>query len=276
MKNTNELKSGIIFILILLLKFHCPAQIEVDGGNPGIKVTNAQIAGQFNGVGAGIKATNSFVGIAVEGLDNSTSVSSIGVKGMSTNGTGVSGKSTQGAGVYGESNNYRGVWGYSSNNIGIAGTSGSGTGGYFQSDSIAAQLKGHLNLESLSNNHDWRFEINSNDGYLLLFYNNIFKGSFNSATGEYGEVSDKRFKDDIATIPNGMLKEIGSLRPVSYTMKDQEDNQKTFGLIAQEVLEILPEVVNETVINNDEVLSISSIQLIPIVINGMQEQQSNQ
>ncbi|MCB0667674.1 MAG: tail fiber domain-containing protein [Saprospiraceae bacterium] len=275
MKKITRLKSVfyISYFLFVISILNCQAQIEVDGVTPGIKVTNANIAGQFSGIEVGIKASNSFIGRAVEGMDNSGSGASYGVRGISTNGTGVSGESNQGAGVYGESDTYRGVWGHSSNNFGVVGTSGSGAGGYFRSDSLAVELKGHLNLQSLTNSHDWRFEINSSDGYLLLFYNNVFKGSFNNSTGNYTSISDQRFKNGISTISNSILNDILSLRPVSYKMVDQEENQRSYGLIAQEVREILPELIEENILEEEKILSISYTELIPILIKGMQEQQ---
>ena len=268
-----EFKLGITTVCFLFAIFQGHTQIEVEGGNPGIKVINANIAGQFNGMEVGIKASNSIVGSAVQGTDNSGSASSAGLKGISTNGSGVFGESTQGAGIYGESTHYRGVWGHSTNNVGVVGTSSSGAGGYFQSDSLAIQLKGHLNLQSLTNNHNWRFEINSNDGYLLLFYNDIFKGSFNSMNGNYAGISDKRFKHEISTIPDGIIEDIISLRPVSYEMDKQGDNERSFGLIAQEVWEILPDLIEENIFEKGKILSISYMELIPILIKGMQEQQ---
>ena len=258
MKNIIESKSVIMIMCFLFAIFQ----------------GHAQTAGQFSGSEVGIKASNSLVGRAVEGKDNSGSTSSAGVKGISTNGSGVFGESNQGTGVYGESTNYRGVWGSSSNNFGVVGTSSLGAGGYFQSDSLAIQMKGHMNLQSLTNNHDWRFEINSVDGYLLLFYNNVFKGSFNRMNGNYAGISDKRFKSEIATIPDGSLQDILSLRPVSYRMTDQGSNERTFGLIAQEVKEILPELIKENIFEKEKILSISSMELIPLLIKGMQEQQN--
>ncbi|NND32742.1 MAG: hypothetical protein HKN76_09140, partial [Saprospiraceae bacterium] len=84
MRNLIPVKSIGVFILLLNTCFSGQAQLEIDGGSPGIKVTSGNIAGQFNGVELGVKATNSIVGKAVEGIDESTSASSAGVKGFST------------------------------------------------------------------------------------------------------------------------------------------------------------------------------------------------
>ena len=266
-------KLKIIFILTVIFYQIGETQIAIEG--QGVKVTNANVAGQFNGVEAGVRATNSFVGTAVDGTDNSSSTISNGVRGYSLMGNGVFGESIQGTGVYGESQQFRGIWGSSSSSYGVYGSSDTGIGGYFRSDDIAAQLKGHLKLESLTNNHHWQIEINSalNDGYLLLFYNDVFKGSFNRVTGEYGHVSDAQYKENIMTLQDGVLEDIAKLRPVSYTMKDDEENVINHGFIAQELRRILPHIVCETNLGEDQVLSITYTEMIPVLVKGMQEQQ---
>ncbi len=268
---------GLVFILGLpiLAPWQLAAQLEIDGGSPGIKVINANVAGDFNGIAAGIRATNSFIGTAIDGTDNSSSTSSNGVKGSSTVGKGVFGESSAGVGVFGMSDTHYGVQGVSTSSVGVRGTSDSGTGGYFSSSSVAAQLKGHLKLESLSNDHNWQIEINSalNDGYLLLYYKGAFRGSFNSTNGNYASVSDGRSKQNIQPIKDGVLQDINAMTPVSYEMKDQNDDERTYGLVAQELQQILPAVVQTTNTEGDSLFSISYSELIPILIKGMQEQQ---
>ncbi len=59
----------------------------------------------------------------------------------------------------------------------------------------------------------------------------------------YGTVSDIRLKENIKVIPNA-LEKVQKLRGVTFNYK--EDNNRSTGLIAQELQEILPEVVYET------------------------------
>ena len=229
--NTRYFKTIVWVSVCLLLVADLFGQLEIDGGNPGINVINAIRGGIFEGVTNGITGTNSIVGIGVEGIDQSGSANGQGVRGFSTKGKGVSGDSDSGLGIFGHSNSFYGVWGDSESSIGVQGTSDSGIGGYFKSDSVAAKLKGHLKMESLANQHEWQVEINSalNDGYLLLFYNGIFKGSFNSSNGNYASVSDRAFKEDITGLSAGALEQIMNLRPVSYLMKDESTNERQHG-----------------------------------------------
>ena len=56
--------------------------------------------------------------------------------------------------------------------------------------------------------------------------------------------SDRRVKENIVTIDNALNK-VTKLRGVTYTRKDIEDKSTKIGVIAQEVLEVLPEVVSQ-------------------------------
>jgi len=93
-----------------------------------------------------------------------------------------------------------------------------------------------------------------------------------AVNGGWAYASDLRLKDDIATIPN-CIDTIDALRPVSYRMKSNMDSQyKTFGLIAQEVKEVLPELVSSIQDEeHGEVYGITYNGLIPILIGAVKE-----
>ncbi len=92
-----------------------------------------------------------------------------------------------------------------------------------------------------------------------------------SATGTI-QTSDIRAKKNINSLPYG-LNEVMSLRPVSYDWKDNiEKGHKSLGLIAQELLDVIPEVVNVPEDDND-LLGVNYAELIPVLINAIQEQQ---
>ena len=57
--------------------------------------------------------------------------------------------------------------------------------------------------------------------------------------------SDARVKENVEIIPNAVEK-VQSIRGVTYTRNDMDDTDKRYvGVIAQEVLEVLPEAVSE-------------------------------
>jgi hypothetical protein len=64
------------------------------------------------------------------------------------------------------------------------------------------------------------------------------------ATSDVIAFSDRRVKENIVTIDSA-LEKVTKLRGVTYTRKDIDDKSTKVGVIAQEVLDILPEVVEK-------------------------------
>ena len=97
---------------------------------------------------------------------------------------------------------------------------------------------------SIWNNGSERMRITSGGSVVV---NNLGTGLVYSNAGALTSTnpSDKRLKDDITDLPYG-LNEILQLRPVTYLWKNDTINQgKQFGFIAQEVQEIMPDLVKE-------------------------------
>ncbi|MCB0389010.1 MAG: tail fiber domain-containing protein, partial [Winogradskyella sp.] len=98
--------------------------------------------------------------------------------------------------------------------------------------------------------------------------------------------SDRRTKTHISELPYG-LEDLMKLQPVSYSYNETiSPNDRTrLGLIAQDVEKIIPEVVitedvdidpktgEKTVVPGDY-LAMSYIELIPVLIKAVQEQQN--
>ena len=109
-------------------------------------------------------------------------------------------------------------------------------------------------------------------GTMTESYVSSSKLFFNPNTGilnstDYNSLSDQNYKENIQTIKDG-LTIINKLNPVSFNWKDT--GQLSFGLIAQQVEEILPTLVDET--NN--VKSIAYLQVIAFLISAVQQQQA--
>lgn len=81
--------------------------------------------------------------------------------------------------------------------------------------------------------------------------------------------SDARLKTHIIDLSYG-LKEVLQLRPVKYNWLDTKKRgaQDEIGLIAQEVRQVIPEVVG---VNSDDTLSLDDPKLIPVLINAIKE-----
>ena len=128
-----------------------------------------------------------------------------------------------------------------------------------------------------------------NNGWGGLFLNDL------GYTGGLFNASDKRLKTNITSI-KGAISIINKLSPVSYNYDLEKypsmglNTEKEFGFIAQEIQEILPEIVREKYLpinatekvnpntpieNKNEVfLTMDYTRLIPLAIQGIKEQQT--
>ncbi len=130
-------------------------------------------------------------------------------------------------------------------------------------------LRGATNSTSwATTNGYWPLEINltNNDA---LFGRNL------TAVAEVTAYSDIRLKKNVETISDALTKVMG-LRGVTYYRKDIDDDKRHIGVIAQEIQEILPEVVSESKDNNDETVSTLSVSygnITAVLIEAIKEQQ---
>jgi hypothetical protein len=87
------------------------------------------------------------------------------------------------------------------------------------------------------------------------------------ASGEISAFSDKRLKTDIVTIPNSLDK-VKQLRGVYYT--HTQTQKRGLGVIAQEIQEILPEVVA----TDGEYLGVAYGNIVGVLIEAVKELES--
>jgi len=95
---------------------------------------------------------------------------------------------------------------------------------------------------------------------------NALSGAF-TATGDITAFSDARVKENIETIPNALDKVL-SLRGVTYNKISE--SKSSMGVVAQELLEVIPEVVHE---NEDGMYSVAYGNIVAVLIEAMKEQQ---
>jgi len=89
--------------------------------------------------------------------------------------------------------------------------------------------------------------------------------------GTITDVSDRRLKENIQEV-NSVLEELNQLQAYSYNLIENEDHEREYGLIAQEVQKLFPEMVKHIHLDQDY-LGVSYVQLIPILIQALKEQQ---
>lgn len=112
------------------------------------------------------------------------------------------------------------------------------------------------------------FDVNNND---FIWDGDIEYG------GTLGQSSDRRLKENIYTL-TGSLNKVLDLEGVSFNWKNKKDKgeETRYGLIAQDVQKILPNLVKTSIIpdeNMDKTLTVNYIELIPYLIESIKDQQ---
>ncbi len=99
-----------------------------------------------------------------------------------------------------------------------------------------------------------------------------------AGTSAYNNLSDKRFKKDVAPIANA-LKKVLSLKGITYNWDNtlnptlNIDDKNHIGFIAQDVEKILPQVVN----TSDDKLKTKTVEyssIVPVLVEAIKEQQN--
>ncbi|HEX4645819.1 MAG TPA: tail fiber domain-containing protein, partial [Verrucomicrobiae bacterium] len=96
-----------------------------------------------------------------------------------------------------------------------------------------------------------------------------------AGVGPYLNLSDARYKENVATITNALAKVV-ALRGVSFNWRQGEKNSYAFddspqlGVIAQEVKQVLPEAVSRAS-NGD--YSVAYGEIVPVLLQAIKEQQ---
>lgn len=141
----------------------------------------------------------------------------------------------------------------------------------------AVTFAGNLLISNATSPNTYYLQFGDNTGWVYRFMTNVSgtpttrfsftdAGNF-TAVGEISAYSDIRFKTNINTIENALDK-VMSLRGVTYNRKDTQDVSQKIGVIAQEIKEILPEVVTE---NNEGILSVSYGNIVGVLIEAIKE-----
>jgi len=120
--------------------------------------------------------------------------------------------------------------------------SNSGTGEIFKAGTAYTGWGGALALNIFNSNGDICFHPSGTANIMKVKTSGITVTGSVTASGDVIAFSDKRVKTNIKTIDNGLQKVL-NLRGVSYNRTDIDDNSDKIGVIAQEVKEVLPEVV---------------------------------
>lgn len=113
-------------------------------------------------------------------------------------------------------------------------------------------------------------------GVYAGYFNGNVKVTGNVTATAYNTTSDMRLKDNIQNITPELATKVLELTPVSYTLKkdsvhfyfdeNSKENQIHYGLLAQEIQNVYPELVTE---GSDGYLSVNYQELLPMLIESM-------
>lgn len=93
-------------------------------------------------------------------------------------------------------------------------------------------------------------------------------GNITNANNSYGAISDARLKSDIQDA-GPQLEDVLALHVVNFTLIDDPEQMKQIGLIAQDVAEVKPGLVEED--RETGMLGVKYSVLVPILVKALQE-----
>lgn len=273
------MKKSFSFLIIWLSAIICSAQIRV------ASTGNVAIGDTLNGdVKLFVYSSNSH-NTGIYSLIESTSTR---VNAVATYGEAI-GASNMQVGVMGRSTNYSSNTGQSFGVMGIAGNRKSG-----YNYGVFGRLEGNLNGTGVFGTASASSLPQIRGKYAGYFYGDTYVTGTLTA-GVTTTMSDARYKSNIQQINATALAKIAALNPVQYTMLSGEAiamanseisdttammtmttsveelekaNKIHYGLLAQEVKELYPELVHE---DSAGVMSINYIEIIPLLIQAVQD-----
>jgi len=119
------------------------------------------------------------------------------------------------------------------------------------------------------------YEFVHRNAYRMNFYvNSASVMASLSITGVWTNASDARYKENITDSQYG-LATVMALKPRSYNLIDQADKPQV-GFIAQEVLDVVPEVVDSVhnSVTEEDRYTLSYGNLVAVLTKAIQEQQT--
>lgn len=121
--------------------------------------------------------------------------------------------------------------------------------------------------------------IFTSGGAVTIAVQGVFGFTFYSngnatASGSWQSASDARLKENIEPVPS-VIDQIALLNPVKFSMKtDKLTAGNRYGLLAQELEQVFPDVVTDTGSDRDGVTNIKAVsytELVPVLIKAVQE-----
>ena len=97
---------------------------------------------------------------------------------------------------------------------------------------------------------------------------NTYNGTSTVSATSYNAYSDYRMKENIKDLDETYT--INNIRPLEYTIIDSNDDKKHFGVLAHELAEIYPNLVDGEKDCSGKMQTVNYVGLIPILIKRIQ------
>lgn len=136
-------------------------------------------------------------------------------------------------------------------------------------DNEALRIEKGIGYTSGAGNY-WDIGVGQNTDNFKFYFNGSSTADIASSTGAYNQISDRRMKKDISK-PAPVLAKVMQLEPKHYYYKNnEEESNKSYGFIAQEVEKLFPGFVSEM---DEGLIGLAYDNFAVLAIQAIQEQQ---
>lgn len=132
---------------------------------------------------------------------------------------------------------------------------------------ISVNGYGYFEDDVRIDNGDLVVRNSSND--ITAFIDNSGNGYFTGDVTTNGNASDERLKENIVPLEKG-LGTVEQIKTYTFNYKDRPEDTLP-GVIAQEIEQILPEVVYDIEMEDDTYKAVRYQQIVPILVNAIKE-----
>jgi hypothetical protein len=105
----------------------------------------------------------------------------------------------------------------------------------------------------------------------FLVNNDVYISKNLNVDGSIYNPSDERLKENIISISGEQIDHLFSIQPIEFTYKNDKLKLKHFGVLAQDMEKVFPELVNE---NENKYKSVNYQELIPLMLSKMKQMQN--
>jgi hypothetical protein len=152
-----------------------------------------------------------------------------------------------------------------------------GTFAVYTASTTLPQIKSVSGSAASTSWHHFNATSGDNNVQNIIIYGN---GNIQNANNSYGSLSDAKLKENIVDA-TPKLEKLNQVRVVTFNLKGEYEQHKQIGVIAQELEQIFPGMVDDTpdrdAEGNDLGTTTKSVKysvFVPMLIKAMQEQQA--